>query len=172
MPAAIFVGLVLAGAVMWMLKGKPARPRPTAPPVARAEAAPLPPLLATEPAPVDPATPIGPPPAATVPAPARSSLAESPASALVHPVQAASEAEPATLRITALREAWIRLKTDGKLRFEGLIPAGTSQIWHANAAFSLRAVDPQALRLELNGKAVSLDKLPAESDGSRTIPRG
>jgi len=161
MPAAIFVGLVLAGAVMWMLKGKPARPRPAAP-VARSATAPAPLLPTTEPIPI-----------ATVPAPPPTEKPAQPAATpAAQPVPAANEVEPATLRITALREAWIRLKTDGKLRFEGLIPAGTSQIWHANAAFSLRAVDPQALRLELNGKAVSLDKLPAETDGSRTIPRG
>ncbi|MFH1726013.1 MAG: RodZ domain-containing protein [Elusimicrobiota bacterium] len=76
-----------------------------------------------------------------------------------------------TLRVTAVRDGWIRLKVDGGLRFEGRMPAGTSQQWRGTKAFLLRASDPRAIRVELDDTETDLAALVLEPDGSYLLRR-
>lgn len=86
------------------------------------------------------------------------------------PLASQPAGEPA-LALIATADVWLRLKTDGLLRFEGRMPAGTRQDWRAAEAFELKVNDPRALRLELDGRLIGLEEYPAAPDGWHTIRR-
>lgn len=48
-------------------------------------------------------------------------------------------------------DSWIRVTTDGEIRFEGRVPQGTHQDWKAKKTILLRTADPASLTLSLNG---------------------
>ncbi|MFA6093243.1 MAG: RodZ domain-containing protein [Elusimicrobiota bacterium] len=76
-----------------------------------------------------------------------------------------------SLLIIPERETWIRVASDGALRFEGRIPAGARQEWKARKGFSLRAVRPSALRVLLDGATVQLGTLPKDGRGDYQLSR-
>lgn len=127
LPFLLFVGLVVAAALFWLLG--------PADQAQRREAA----------------RPIAPPPA-------------------LKPLQQQPATEP-VLAVIATADVWLSVKTDGRLRFEGRVPAGVRQEWQAREAFALKAADPRGLRLELDGRAVDLSQFPAAPDGWHTIRR-
>lgn len=53
-------------------------------------------------------------------------------------------------------EAYVRVLTDGELRFEGRVPLGTRQEWKARREISLKTSDSTALSLTLNGSPYTL----------------
>ncbi|MEE8425428.1 MAG: RodZ domain-containing protein [Elusimicrobiota bacterium] len=75
------------------------------------------------------------------------------------------------LTIASAAGGFIRLKVDGVLRFEGRLPPGSRQEWEARAEFSLRASEPGAIRLTLDGAAVALEDFTQSSDGWFNIRR-
>lgn len=79
--------------------------------------------------------------------------------------------QAATLRVSALRECWVRVVADGSLRFEGVLPEGSPQQWTAAASFSLRTSDASALAVELGGAPLDLTALKPEPDGSYALKR-
>lgn len=82
---------------------------------------------------------------------------------------AAREGKEAALRLTATRDVWVRVKTDGTVRFEGRVPSGKSQDWTAKRSFSLQASDPVSIIAELDGEVLDLAAHPAQPDGSITL---
>jgi hypothetical protein len=76
-----------------------------------------------------------------------------------------------TLELRPARETWIRLLTDGDLRFEGRVPPAAKPIWRAKKGFSLRASDARLLTVLLDGATVALPSYPRDAEGSFLISR-
>lgn len=73
----------------------------------------------------------------------------------------------AQLTLQFQREMWVSIGVDGAEKFQGRVPQGTKQDWKADKTFSLRASDPQGLRLSLNGQPYQLGA--PQADGSFRI---
>jgi cytoskeletal protein RodZ len=71
------------------------------------------------------------------------------------------------LSITFEREAWVSLKSDGELLFEGKAPEGARQEWKAKRSFSLRTPQPQNLSLALDAAPYRLPQ--PQTDGEYKI---
>lgn len=69
---------------------------------------------------------------------------------------------PAQLTIIFEKDAWISLRADGEMLFEGRVPQGRRQEWRARKGWVLRTSDPKSLSLLLNATAYQLNK-PDES---------
>lgn len=72
-----------------------------------------------------------------------------------------SVAAQPTLSIVFRREAWISLKADGMLLFEGRAPQGARQEWKAKKGFALSTPQPQNIELILNSTPYRLPEGPA-----------
>jgi len=81
----------------------------------------------------------------------------------VPPPAPARSREPLALKITFVRESWVRLRADGQLRFEGRAPAGYAQEWKAVKDFDLRASSPDDVAITLDGRPYAL---PSSLDSS------
>jgi cytoskeletal protein RodZ len=92
-------------------------------------------------------------------------------SSSVPPIAPLAPATEPALKLTALKDTWIRLKVDGVLRFEGRIPAGASQEWKARKGFAIRPSDPADLRVTLDDKEMSLRELPKDPEGFLPVAR-
>ncbi|MBI3549839.1 MAG: helix-turn-helix domain-containing protein [Elusimicrobia bacterium] len=79
--------------------------------------------------------------------------------------------EKMALKVSFKKESWIRLKTDGHLRFEGRVPAGFSQQWNAMSDFVLRAKEPGDLAVTLDGKDLPLTPAMRDAEGDYKIVR-
>jgi cytoskeletal protein RodZ len=60
------------------------------------------------------------------------------------------------LTLTFRQEAWVSLKADGALLFEGRAPQGARQEWKAKKSFSLRTPQPQNLDMTLDAASYRL----------------
>lgn len=78
------------------------------------------------------------------------------------PPPAARPPQKMTLKMTFRNEAWVSLRLDGRLRFEGRGPAGSVQTWAAMKEFALRTSNPEDLSLYLDGSELRL--APAEKN--------
>lgn len=87
------------------------------------------------------------------------------------PIAPIQVSDKMTLKITFRREAWMRLRCDGRLRFEGRGPAGLVQGWPATGEFLLRVPDPEALSLNLNGSEMPLTPAMKTPSGDYRITR-
>ena len=76
-----------------------------------------------------------------------------------------------TLQLTFRTEAWMSLRCDGKLRFEGRGPAGFTQSWTAMKEFAIRTSSPEDLNLNLDGKDVRLSPEMKDSSGEYLVKR-
>lgn len=92
------------------------------------------------------------------------------------PVAKPAEAPPAApragrhvLRIEPVAEAWVRLRVDRKLVFEGNLPSGRSNLWEGERSFGLRTPRESALRIWLDGQPVDLTALTRDSFGNILI---
>ncbi|MBN1586539.1 MAG: DUF4115 domain-containing protein [Candidatus Omnitrophica bacterium] len=56
------------------------------------------------------------------------------------------------LRVEAKRDVWMRLRSDGQILFEDILPAGTQRSWQSFKPFGLWVGDADALSLTVNGK--------------------
>lgn len=88
---------------------------------------------------------------------------EKPSSAAETPAALAPLASQAqrTLSIVLRQEAWISLKADDALLFEGRAPQGARQEWKAKHGFSLRTPQPQNLEMTLDANPYPLSQPPA-----------
>lgn len=61
------------------------------------------------------------------------------------------------IRLTAQTadSVWMRVNSDGKLIFEGILAKGEEKTWRANKEFRLRIGNPAKLNLTVNGQVVS-----------------
>ncbi len=73
-------------------------------------------------------------------------------------------AVPAQLTIVYEKDAWVSLRADGELLFEGRVPQGRRQEWRARKGWVLRTSDPTSLSLLLNATAYPLNKPDASGD--------
>lgn len=76
-----------------------------------------------------------------------------------------------TLQLSFRNEAWLSLRCDGKLRFEGRGPAGFSQTWTAMKEFALRTSNPEDLSLSLDGKDLKLSPDSKTASGEYVVKR-
>ena len=85
--------------------------------------------------------------------------------ALLEPVTQARPAAPQglELRVEPRQDAWVRLRVDKKLVFEGRLPAGTVKTWDAVESFWIRTPTPQRLRVWVSGKEVDLKDFPKDA---------
>jgi hypothetical protein len=93
------------------------------------------------------------------PAPAAEHAATTPAA--LQPLKPPTEPQ---LTLLFRRDMWVSVSLDGAEKFQGRVPQGSKQDWRAKRLIVLRASDPQALKLTLNGAPYAL---PApEGDGT------
>ena len=88
----------------------------------------------------------------------------SPAKGPVQPPPAAPAAAPIlsgsappvrlTLRVRSLSRSWLRVSSNGTLRFEGFISSGSVRIWESEDRFLVSAKDPGQVSLWLNGEPI------------------
>ncbi len=84
--------------------------------------------------------------------------------AALAPLKSASEP---LITLLFRHEMWVSISIDGMQKFEGRVPQGSKQEWKAKRTIILRASDPQALKVSLNGEPFTL---PApDSTGSFVI---
>jgi len=72
--------------------------------------------------------------------------------------QALRPAVEPKLAIVFRDEAWLRLKADGELVFEGRVPKNARQEWRAQKSLQLRTPQPESLELTLNGARFRLPR--------------
>jgi cytoskeletal protein RodZ len=89
---------------------------------------------------------------------------QAPAPAALQPLKPAAEPQ---LTIVFRRDMWVSISVDGVEKFQGRVPQGAKQEWKGKRELSLRASDPEALKLTLNGSAYTLPT-PA-ADGTYRI---
>ncbi len=56
------------------------------------------------------------------------------------------------LQVNAVRDAWVRVKSDGVVKFEGMLAAGSSKTFEGKSSVSIRTGSAGALNLTLNDK--------------------
>ncbi|MCL4499640.1 MAG: DUF4115 domain-containing protein [Chloroflexi bacterium] len=56
-----------------------------------------------------------------------------------------------TLQVSTLVDDWVRITADGKKLYEGIIPAGKTQVWEAKKKIKIRAGKAGGVQLKLNG---------------------
>lgn len=61
---------------------------------------------------------------------------------------------PITLSARALDNVWVRISSDNKIIFEGILKKNEIESWQANEEFRLRIGNPTKLNITLNGKPV------------------
>jgi len=71
----------------------------------------------------------------------------------------------------AQADTFLRLKIDGTLKFDGKVPTGSKQEWDVRSNVMLRTPNPEAIQLTFGTRDISLQKIPADSGGWRTIDR-
>lgn len=59
--------------------------------------------------------------------------------------------KPVKVSVIFRAQSWIRVVTDGKTEFEGVLPEGTERIWMANEQLVLRAGNAGGILVGLNG---------------------
>ena len=74
-----------------------------------------------------------------------------------------------SLRIEPAAQAWVRLRVDRKLVFEGNLPAGRAMSWDGNHSFGLRTPREGALRVWLDEQPLELGSFPRDSFGNLLI---
>ena len=62
------------------------------------------------------------------------------------------------LTITTTDKVWIQIKADGHIINQNILDKSSNETWQANKNFELWIGKPDAVKLELNGKALSLPK--------------
>ncbi|MBI4052018.1 MAG: helix-turn-helix domain-containing protein [Elusimicrobia bacterium] len=82
-----------------------------------------------------------------------------------NPFDFSSPLREVSLRLTMGKAAWIRLKIDGRISFEGWIPAGVTRDWRIKESAFLRTTTPEALNFVLNDKPLLLAGLSKDSSG-------
>ena len=92
-------------------------------------------------------------------APAQAPVAATPAA--LQPLKPPTEPQ---LTVLFRRDMWVSISLDGVEKFQGRVPQGSKQEWKAKRGIVLRASDPQALKLTLNGAPYALP-VP-EGDGT------
>jgi len=173
-PTLLFAALVILGALLWTLKGKPRQHGPGRLPASGQAEQPAPPQASTAPVVAPSPAPAVAQTGATAQPPRETAAPQSPEAALPRGnarSPAPARPEVGTLRITALEGTWMRLEIDGRLVFEGHLPSGTTQDFKGRKEFRLRAAEPRALSMELDGVPSELLKYPAAPDGTRAIKR-
>lgn len=77
----------------------------------------------------------------------------------------------AVLEVTALREVWIRVETDGKKAFVGILAKGQTQIYEGQKSVFIRAGMAGAVQLKFNGQTqLPLGTLKVPGEKTFTFP--
>lgn len=63
-----------------------------------------------------------------------------------------AEPEKLVLEVTAVRNVWVRVKTDGKIAFDGYLPPQAVKTFEAGESLNIRTGMADAVRLKLNGE--------------------
>lgn len=82
-------------------------------------------------------------------------------------LQRLPQAADVRLGLSAAEDAWVRVETDGRLQFEGILPRGAALEWSPKRGLRLLTPNPDALRLTMNGKRRGLPA--AGPDGARRV---
>lgn len=69
---------------------------------------------------------------------------------LATPQNANSANKPVRVSVILKAQSWIRVVTDGKTEFEGVLPEGTQRVWMANEQLTLRAGNAGGVLVGLN----------------------
>jgi cytoskeletal protein RodZ len=78
----------------------------------------------------------------SAPAPGGSPVAE--------PAEAAEPQAPIKVKMTLTAQSWLRITSDGKTEFEGILQPGDSRLWTADQALTVRAGNAGAVMVSYN----------------------
>jgi cytoskeletal protein RodZ len=85
------------------------------------------------------------------------------------PIQPLHPKQEMTLELIFPSRTWIRVETDGRLKFEGWAPAGARQTWKAMDKFRIRTSSAENVRAVLDGKSALLKAFPRTPAGEFLI---
>lgn len=98
--------------------------------------------------------------------------------ALLHPRQRAARQMPTRapianqkIRVTALKDTWMRVVTEDRLVFEGNLPESASKEWFGNGVFQLKLGSPGSVSVYWNDQAVDLTGLHSGAELSLPLAR-
>ena len=99
---------------------------------------------------------------------------------LTSPQNASSPDKPVRVSVILKAQSWIRVVTDGKTEFEGVLPEGTQRVWMAKEQLTLRAGNAGGVLVGLNeqqakqlGDPGSVEEVTFEaSANSAQLPSG
>lgn len=83
--------------------------------------------------------------------------------ALLDPVTQPAAPSTLELRIEPRQDAWVRLRVDKKLVFEGRLPPGAVKTWEGKESFWIRTPTPERLRVWVAGHEINLLSLPKDA---------
>lgn len=66
------------------------------------------------------------------------------------------QSEPLTLRLRVQENSWIRVQSDGRLMYQGLLTKGKEEVWVAHQQFELSLSDGGAVWFGLNRKPLGI----------------
>jgi cytoskeletal protein RodZ len=87
--------------------------------------------------------------------------------AALQPIKAPTAAQ---VVIVYRSDTWVSIAADGAAQFEGRVPQGAKQQWSAKKELALRASDPEALKITINGAPVALPAPQADGTFRVEVP--
>lgn len=88
---------------------------------------------------------------------------------LVAPVRPAAPPPAHVLLLSFSGRTWLRLQADHEVKFEGRVPSGATQEWHAKEGFLIRTNAPDNVRVLLDGREMALSSLAPDSSGDYAL---
>lgn len=85
---------------------------------------------------------------------AQSTIPKEPEKQPTHSSISAPISTPILLSVHVIDTVWLRVSSDGKIIFEGILQKGEKENWQAQNEFKLRIGNPSKLNLTLNGKPI------------------
>ena len=77
-------------------------------------------------------------------------------------VKRGQNGKPVQVGVTLKAQSWIRVVSDGRLEFEGVLPEGTQRTWVADEKLSVRAGNAGGVMVEFNNKNAKQMGAPGE----------
>ena len=69
------------------------------------------------------------------------------------------------ISLQALKDVWVQIYADDRLKFEGVLPAGMQTSWTADGAIKIKTPSPESLKLLINETAADLKSFPHDPSG-------
>jgi cytoskeletal protein RodZ len=75
------------------------------------------------------------------------------------------------LEIRTIEEAWVKVESDGKLVFEGILPKDSTRVLRSNSGFRIRVGYARALKVKFNGQEIDATKGARDDVNTINLPQ-